>query len=97
MRWRLDIHKAFHHDGSREHAPHHLLYSGQSLSDKTYGLIRMVECMVLTCPAHSDSTGWACGLSTYGLWTSARNPMHVSHALRSQGLLLSVQLRARTF
>lgn len=97
MRWLLDIHKAFHHDGSREQAPHRLRYSGKSLSDKAFGPIRMVECMALTCSTHSDSTGWVCELSTYALWTGARNPMHVPHTPRSQRLLLSVQSRARTF
>ncbi|MCG0579240.1 hypothetical protein K6Y76_29290 [Burkholderia cenocepacia] len=80
MSWLLDIHNAFTHYRSREHAPHRLRYSGKSLSDKAFGLIRTSECMMLTCPTHSDSTGWACGLSTYGLSTRARNPMHVPHA-----------------
>ncbi|MBY4736805.1 hypothetical protein K6W98_11980 [Burkholderia cepacia] len=48
---------ALDHGGSREHSSHHLLYSGQSLSNKAFGLIHMVECMALTCPKHSDSTG----------------------------------------
>ncbi|WP_247040038.1 hypothetical protein [Burkholderia cepacia] len=63
---------ALDHGGSREHSSHHLLYSGQSLSNKAFGLIHMVECMALTCPKHSDSTGWACGLSTCGTSASAR-------------------------
>ncbi|CAN0639128.1 hypothetical protein BCEP27_100008 [Burkholderia cepacia] len=72
MSWLLDIHTALSHGGSRKHSPHHLLHSGQSLSSKAFGLFHMAECMALTCPRHSDSTGWACRLSTCGTSASAR-------------------------
>ncbi|WP_155643690.1 hypothetical protein [Burkholderia cepacia] len=72
MSWLLDIHMALNHDGSREHSPHHLLHSGKSLFSKAFGLFHMVECMALTCPMHSNSTGWACRLSTCGTSASAR-------------------------
>ncbi|MCA8471488.1 hypothetical protein [Burkholderia cepacia] len=63
---------ALDHGESREHSSHHLLHSGKSLPNKAFGLIRMVECMALTCPKHSDSTGWAYRLSTCGTSASAR-------------------------
>ena len=67
----------------------------KSPPNKAFGVILLAENKTLTHPMHRDSTGLACGLSTYRLPTAARTAMDLQRSITSWKTTRSTVIRVR--